>query len=132
MCLCIGFCTWMWVPLEFRERVSDSLELELQSAVSYLIWVLETEPRALQEQCPLYHRAIFPGPHIQILNIKFLIIQFIYWYLHIYFKCSYGLMINKNKVITWFFFLGYFAILGKCLNQTNLESFFSHQNFSNF
>lgn len=38
---------------------------------------------------------------------------------------------NKNKVVT-LLFLGYFAILGKCLNQKNLESFFSHLSFSNF
>lgn len=48
MCVCMWVCAQVRVPKESKE--SDLLELELQMAMNYLTWVLETKSGLLQEQ----------------------------------------------------------------------------------
>lgn len=59
-CLITTYVQYPWWP----EEGDRSLTLELEADVTYIIWVLETEPRYLEER-PVYWMA---APNLQLLQ----------------------------------------------------------------
>lgn len=81
MCVCVCMRVCVCVELEVK-RASDHLEQELQTVVSYLMWVLSMELSPLQGECVLLAPVPVSSPrkHCIWITERFFILEAAGWW----------------------------------------------------